>query len=363
MKSMIRRICRTFGIEIHRARPTPPTRNTTWGEKSVSASKSNTGDGSTDRKPGQMVGADATDLVTQDGPAMCAPKTYIPNHPTYDPVIVKNFPGTLTTVNRPTERTDSSRTNPLFEKILFEKTLALAGPDPADYDFLAPQQEEMFQQVLEDPDYLNFRQKMDELESFISGLNETYPGEYHHGGISQEDGHFLYWIVRLLNPKSIVQTGVSNGVSCAHITLALKHNDAGGKLYAIDYPYIYDPQEPEFHQKQVYGVLIPNGKTSGWLVPDGLKDHFQCWQGDAKKLLPEVLAEVAKPGQLDMFYHDSDHSYDHMNFEFHEALPYVRAHGIILSDDIAWSTVTWDFAADAGCYAFNHRGSQGIVFL
>lgn len=293
-------------------------------------------------------------------PLMIAPKTYNATHPDYDVRVVRNFPGTLYTVPFPTERTPSSASNPFFQKIYFEKMLALAGSDPQNYDFLAPLFTRTMAALEDDPDYKNFRRKLAELETFIDYLNSTLPGEYHHGGLAVEDGLFLYWFVRMTQPKIMVQTGVSNGVSCAFITLALKHNGQGGKLYAIDLPAIYDPNSADFQRRKVYGVLIPQGRTSGWLVPDGLAQHFECWTGDAKQLLPKMLAQL---GQIDVFYHDSDHSYDHMMFEFKAALPHIRPHGIILADDIAWSSVTWDFAEEIGCYALNHRGSQGIIFL
>ena len=299
-------------------------------------------------------------IGTDVGPYMVDSKTYNPMHPDYDANLAKNFPGCFYDISTVTERTDRSSTNPAFKHFSEIKMLALRGHDPANYDFMAPYIEAVARDLEGDANYLNFLDKTNELEDFIGDLNKNHPGEYHSGSVSTEDGKFLYYLIRLVEPKTVVQTGVSNGTSCAYITLALKHSGRGGKLYAIDIPYIYDPADENFHQEKLYGVLIPNGKTSGWLVPDGLKESFECWSGDAKELLPKLFEKL---GEADVFYHDSDHTYDHMWFEFETALPFMRRDGLIVADDIAWSSATWDFAQHIGCHAFNHRGSQGLIFV
>ena len=299
-------------------------------------------------------------IGTDVGPYMVDSKTYNPMHPDYDANLAKNFPGCFCDVSTVTERTDRSSTNPAFKHFSEIKMLALQGHDPANYDFMVPYIEAVARDLEGDADYLNFLGKTHELEDFIGDLNKNHPGEYHSGSVSIEDGKFLYYLIRLVEPKTVVQTGVSNGTSCAYITLALKHSGRGGKLYAIDIPNIYDPADESFHQEKVYGVIIPHGKTSGWLVSDALGDSFECWTGDAKKLLPKLFESVGEAG---VFFHDSDHTYDHMWFEFETALPFMRPNGLIVADDIAWSSVTWDFAQHIGCHALNHRGSQGLIFV
>jgi len=293
-------------------------------------------------------------------PYWLAPKTYNPCHPNYDVRLAKNYPGTFYTVAEPTERTESSRTNPFFQKCFTEKLLTLASGNPGDYDFLRPHIEACAKEMYVGEDYRNYQEKYKFLNDFIAKLNATYPGEYHSGAISEDDGHFLYYCVRQLKPKVIVQTGTSNGVSCAHLALGLSHVPGNTRFYAVDMPNIYRPDDPEFHKKMVYGVLIPPGKSSGWLIPDRILPRFECMSGDSKKLLPKLLEKV---GKVDLFYHDSDHSYDHMWWEFETILPYMNPHGVIIADNIAWSSVTWDWAQKHGLYSFNHRGSQGVVFL
>jgi hypothetical protein len=115
-----------------------------------------------------------------------------------------------------------------------------------------------------------------------------------------------------------VQAGVSNGLSSAFMMLALAKNGPEGRLYAIDIPYIFNPADPWWTVAgQVYGVLIPEGKSSGWMVPDIYRDRVGIEAGDAKLLLPGLIDRLDR---IDLFFHDSDHAYHHMMFEFEQVM-------------------------------------------
>ncbi len=45
-----------------------------------------------------------------------------------------------------------------------------------------------------------------------------------------------------------------------------------------------------------------------------------------------------------MFYHDSNHSYEHMMFEFKTASAYIKEGGLICSDDINLNDAWMDFS-------------------
>ena len=49
--------------------------------------------------------------------------------------------------------------------------------------------------------------------------------------------------MRCLKPKTIVQAGVSNGLSSAFMMLALAKNGPEGRFYAIDLPHIFNPAD------------------------------------------------------------------------------------------------------------------------
>jgi hypothetical protein len=83
--------------------------------------------------------------------------------------------------------------------------------------------------------------------------------------MTQRELSVLYVLTRLLKPACIVETGVSAGVSSAYILRALEDNQKG-KLYSIDLP-------PD---------TLLSGKTSGWIVPQYLRDRWSLHMGDSK---------------------------------------------------------------------------------
>ena len=134
-----------------------------------------------------------------------------------------------------------------------------------------------------------------------------------------------YAIIRALKPDRVLETGIANGVSSAYVLLAMERNQKGA-LFSID---VND------------GSYLPAGKQVGWVVPAWLKERWTVCLGDARELLPKVLEELKS---LDIFIHDSLHTYEHMKFEYQEAYPYIRQNGILISDDALWNPAFREFA-------------------
>jgi hypothetical protein len=143
--------------------------------------------------------------------------------------------------------------------------------------------------------------------------------------------------------------------------LGLVKNGPEGRLHVIDLPPVFDPIDPAWTvEGKVYGFVIPEGKTSGWLVPDAYRDRLEVWNGDAKDLLPEMVDKV---DSIDFFYHDSDHTYNHMMFEFHQAKRKLNEGGLVVGDDIAWNAALWDFADEFAVPSYNFKGAVGVAFF
>jgi predicted O-methyltransferase YrrM len=134
-----------------------------------------------------------------------------------------------------------------------------------------------------------------------------------------------YAIVRALRPEIVVETGVANGVSSAHMLLAL-HKNRKGTLHSIE---IGD------------STFLPARCEPGWVVPDWLRGRWKFHLGDATKILPQLAGELRS---LDLFAHDSLHTYEHMKFEFEQAFRFLRPRGVLIADDALWNEAFWDFA-------------------
>ena len=66
------------------------------------------------------------------------------------------------------------------------------------------------------------------------------------------------------------------------------------------------------------------------LKPDGLS----CWAITTCCF----LAFISELGQVDIFIHDSNHTYADMKFEFEASYPHIRSAGLLLSDDTSFNT-------------------------
>ena len=120
----------------------------------------------------------------------------------------------------------------------------------------------------------------------------------------------IYALVRALRPQCVVETGVSAGRSSTFILEALRVNEFGS-LFSIDVPY--GPEEV------------------GCMIPKHLQDRWHLFLGSSEELLPNLLIKLA---QVDMFLHDSEHSFENMSFEFGVARKHVREGGLILSHNV-----------------------------
>ena len=140
---------------------------------------------------------------------------------------------------------------------------------------------------------------------------------------SQENaGFFLYLLVRSLKPEIFVETGVSAGESSSFILQAM-HDNNFGKLYSVDLPRAI--------VEKGLTTIIPENRSSGWLIPESLKDRWELHLGKSEEILPKLFSKLT---QIDIFFHDSLHTYDHMMFEYLTSWDYIKEGGVLFSDDI-----------------------------
>jgi len=142
-------------------------------------------------------------------------------------------------------------------------------------------------------------------------------------GIGATLGEVLYVVCRKLKPDMVVETGVASGVSSSHILCALEKNEHG-QLCSIDLPSWQE-------------------ERSGWIIPDYLRHRWHLTIGRSSDTLEPLLRKVAS---IDIFLHDSDHSYRNMLWEFQTAWTYLRPRGLLLSHNIDYSDAFTDFCRD-----------------
>ena len=150
----------------------------------------------------------------------------------------------------------------------------------------------------------------------VRSVEGIYGKEKRLSILSLEEAISVYYLVLHLKPEVVVETGVSDGMSSFFILSALNENNKGN-LYSIDYPEV--------------GMPMLYGKEPGWIVEEALRRRWTLIYGKTKLKLPLLLRKLK---HVDIFLHDSEHSYTNMRFEFFMALKYMNGGSLLLSDDV-----------------------------
>ena len=166
----------------------------------------------------------------------------------------------------------------------------------------------------------------------------------------------LYALARLLHPKSIVETGVSSGVSSAHFLLGLRANRSG-RLYSIDLPT--RQSAPKLGESES-PVCLPPGHETGWAVPESLRARWKLSLGPSEELLPAVAQDAAPIG---LFLHDSKHTAAHLTFELETVRPSLAPGAAVLADNTSWTGKAFDRFADSLGVPILRRGKTDLVGL
>ena len=124
---------------------------------------------------------------------------------------------------------------------------------------------------------------------------------------------FFYVAIRIMKPELVCETGVFDGESSAVELLALAKNQKGS-LISIDLPAFGIISGST---DQMIDATLPPACQPGWIVPESLRERWQLVLGDSRRVLPDILNER---GVVDIFFHDSLHTFDHMYFEYTECL-------------------------------------------
>jgi len=198
-----------------------------------------------------------------------------------------------------------------------------------------------------------------ELEVFSSIKGRTVRGyEYSSGAISKNHGHNIYALVRMVKPEKAVETGTANGYSTSFILKAMAKNNKG-TLYSIDFPEIEGRQySPDDFYREKGGAVIPKDRQSGWLVPFDLRPRLKLFTGKSQDILPRLLPEL---GEIGLFFHDSEHTYEAMMYEFKMAWQHLRPGGILLAHDVNWNKAFIDYARKKNKTPFFIDGSLGFL--
>lgn len=225
--------------------------------------------------------------------------------------------------------------------------------------------------LINDYEYITFLKKITRIKDkeIIEYLNDFYKDENFKSVFSEKlailerakgnwgDLRFhslsLYVVVRAFGPDIVVETGVASGKSTAMILLAMEHNRKG-RLISIDLPNLNGK------------VLEDGAKTStadydiGWLVPEYLRKRWDLKIEDSVKVLSEIVNDLEK---IDIFFHDSLHTYSHVKKELAIIKRKIKRAGIILIDNINLGAgkAFNEFLDEENLVGYAYRDFAGVI--
>ncbi len=124
-----------------------------------------------------------------------------------------------------------------------------------------------------------------------------------------EDRYATYVVTRIAAPRLAFETGIAHGISSAYILAAMEVGGAG----------------------ELVSLEIDDDPRIGQYVPKSLRHRWTTRTGSSLDLLPPLL-ESRRP--IDLFLHDSDHTYHHVWRELALVWAYLGPGGIVCTHDI-----------------------------
>ena len=143
-------------------------------------------------------------------------------------------------------------------------------------------------------------------------------------GVPKSIGRFEFSLAYLSQCKTVVETGIANGISSSYILLALNELK-NGKLISID--SVFRPWQSE--------------EAIGKAIPDYLQKYHEIIILNSDTDFKNILKDLKF---IDIFIHDSLHTYSHMMGEYTIAWPYINKGGFLTSDDVGLNDAFLDFA-------------------
>jgi len=187
--------------------------------------------------------------------------------------------------------------------------------------------------------------------AFVEGLTGSNAGsvrplvaELVKEGIHERKEVLLYLLVRALRPERVVETGVWYGWSSRAILTALHANERG-RLTSIDLPTVGSGRT--YADGTFDGIHVGATADTGRVVPEYLRARWDLRVVPTPAESTAALETAAQPG-MDLFLHDSEHSYENMMREFRIAWAGLRPHGVLYADDVNWNRAFPEFARSVG---------------
>ena len=164
-----------------------------------------------------------------------------------------------------------------------------------------------------------------------------------HGWCSVEKATTLANLILAFKPLKVVELGVFGGKSLIPMALALQENREG-MIYGIDpwkkEPCLEgknDPKNDEWWSGVDYAGIEQSCRDAVWGF--GVTSQVKLLKGRG-----EDFAKDFAPGEVNLFHLDGNHSEETSVRDVNLWLPKIPAGGLVVADDVNWSTMAHAFA-------------------
>lgn len=142
------------------------------------------------------------------------------------------------------------------------------------------------------------------------GYHADYDDGFPSGSLWRVEGQFLYSLVRLLKPASVLELGTWHGASATHILQGLKDNGGGG----LDYV-----------DNRAYGDIVIGG-----MIPKDLLGYAMPHATSLEKAIEDGIKYKRK---YDFIFEDAMHTAEQVEFVWRAADRLLNPGGVIISHD------------------------------
>lgn len=144
--------------------------------------------------------------------------------------------------------------------------------------------------------------------------NDQDGNEYARWDSSEELCLVSYCLCKIVQPAVVVETGTAKGFLAAAVLQALQENNRG-ELFSLELP--------------PFGTR--DFSYAGSIIPKGVLGRWNLRLGPSIPLMKRLFKER---DQIDVFIHDSDHSYLNQKSEYKIAMRVLKTGGVLISDDV-----------------------------
>jgi predicted O-methyltransferase YrrM len=145
-----------------------------------------------------------------------------------------------------------------------------------------------------------------------------------HWAVADRSSLLLYLLVRTLHPRTVLETGIANGQSSFFLLRALAKNGAGN-LVSVDV-----------------------SSDTGGLVDESERRDWRVCILDRHRKRAQLRDLVRSVPPIDLFLHDSEHTYSSQMFEYTLVSERLARGGVLVTDDADGSYAFLDFCKRGG---------------